>query len=346
MNDVLAEPRWLRHCADPRIFAAACAWLFVLTILGTVVQGEIGLFQAQERYFSSWLLWLGPVPLPGGRLTLSVTGMNLLSVLFTRRGTRNLGLALLHAGMLLLLGGALVGGALRQEGSMALFEGETSDEMRSWHHHELALLVAGEREDRLITVGEGLLVAGATITHPELPMPLVVERYLANARLRPDGTMEALSLELEAERNQPGVSLRLPDGRLLATCEGSGPLEIRPGLRAGIRRIGTRLPVGIELVKFQRENHPGTGMARRFSSEVMVHEDGGSRRVVISMNRPLRIGSWTLYQQSYSETAEGTQSVLAVVHDRFQLSPYIASAVMLIGLLLHLLLRLRRREAA
>jgi cytochrome c biogenesis protein ResB len=103
------------------------------------------------------------------------------------------------------------------------------------------------------------------------------------------------------------------------------------------------MPFAIELIKFTREDHPGTGMARRFSSEVMVHEAGSSRRVVISMNRPLRIGPWTLYQQSYSQSADGTVvSVLAVVRDRWQLSPYISSAVMLLGLLLHLVLRIRR----
>ena len=64
------------------------------------------------------------------------------------------------------------------------------------------------------------------------------------------------------------------------------------------------------------------------------------------MNRPLRVGAWTLYQQSYRETSQGVQSVFAVVHDRLQLSPYIASSIMLLGLLLHLGLRLRQREAA
>lgn len=341
------EPRWLRIAADPRIFAGACAWLFVLVVLGTLAQRDMGLYQAQETYFTSWFLWLGKFPLlPGGRLALSVTGLNLLAVLFTRRGTRSPGLALLHGGMLLMLGGALVGGALRQEGSLGLMHGETGDEMRSWHHHELAVLVPGERTDQLVSFGQGLLAPGTVLTHPDLPMALTVVQHLANARMKPDGSLEALPPERESERSLPGVVLRLPDGRTVSACEGGEAPELAPGVRAGIRRIGTRMPFAIELVKFERENHPGTAMARRFSSEVLVHEDGGSRRVVISMNRPLRIGAWTLYQQSYSETPEGTMSVLAVVRDRFQLSPYISSAIMLVGLLIHLAQRLRRREAA
>lgn len=346
MTPSLDEPRWLRLCADPRIFAAACAWLFVLTVLGTVVQADIGLWQAQERYFSAWFLWLGPVPVPGGRLTLAITGLCLLAVLFTRRGTRNPGLALLHAGMLLLLGGALVGEALRREGVMALFAGGRDQEMEAWHAYELAVLVAGEREDRRITVGQDRLVAGATLSHPELPLPLVVVEGFANASRRPDGTLVAMRPELEAERNQPGVVLRLPDGRQVGLSLDDPRIELAPGLHAELRHVRSRLPVGIELVHFQRENHPGTGMARAFSSEVLVHDASGSRRVVISMNRPLRVGAWTLYQQSYRETSQGVQSVFAVVHDRLQLSPYIASSIMLLGLLLHLGLRLRQREAA
>jgi hypothetical protein len=65
--------------------------------------------------------------------------------------------------------------------------------------------------------------------------------------------------------------------------------------------------------------------------------------VVISMNQPLRIGAWTLYQSSYQETPQGEVSILAVVHDRFVLSPYISSAIMALGLLVHILWRLRRR---
>jgi hypothetical protein len=340
------EPRWLRIVADPRIFAAACAWLFVLTILGTLAQRDIGLYLAQERYFSSWFVWLAQIPLPGGRLTLSVTGLNLLAILFTRRSTTSPGLFVLHAGTLMLLAGCMIGGALRQEGSLALAEGESGDEMRSWRHHELAIIIDGTVNDRLLTVGEDRLRQGQTITHPDLPVALTVVDHLVNCRPT-SGGIEPLLPEKEIEQNAPGVVLRLPDSSQVSVCENGPAVQLAPGIRAGIRRMGTVMPFSIELLKFQRENYPGTGMARRFSSEVNVHEAGASRRVVISMNRPLRIGPWTLYQQSYSQTSDGTMtSVLAVVRDRFQFSPYLASSIMLIGLILHIVLRMRRPGTA
>ena len=341
------EPRWLRIVADPRLFAGACAWLIVLTVIGTVVQRDIGLFLAVERYFTAWFMWLGPVPLPGGRLTLSVTGLNLLAVLFTRRSSHSPGLFILHAGTLLLLGGCMVGSAMRQEGSLALSQGESGDAMRSWTQHELAILVSGTATDQLVTIGDGRLRPGETISHAALPMALTVVNHLVNSRPRVGGGIEPLLPEKEAEQNAPGLVLRLADGQQVALSKNGGAAELAPGVRAGLRNRETRMPFSIELLKFEREDHPGTAMARRFSSEVMVHEAGSSRRVVISMNRPLRIGAWTLYQQSYSQAADGTfTSVLAVVHDRWQLSPYISSAVMLLGLLLHLVLRMRRAGLA
>jgi hypothetical protein len=341
------EPRWLRIVADPRLFAAACAWLFVLTVLGTVVQRDIGLFLAVERYFTSWFVWFGPCPLPGGRLTLSVTGLNLLAVLFTRRSSHSPGLFILHAGTLLLLAGCMVGSAARQEGSLALAEGETGDAMRAWNLYELAILVSGTGHDQLVTVGEGRLRPGEALSHPALPTTLTVVEHFANSRPRDGGGIEVQPTEKEAERNAPGLILRLPDGSQVSVGMNGGAVTLVPNVLAILRHHETQMPFSIELLKFEREEYPGTAMASRFSSEVMVHEAEGSRRVVISMNRPLRIGPWTLYQQSYSQSASGQySSVLAVVRDRWQFSPYLASSIMLLGLLLHLVLRIRRVRSA
>ena len=53
-------------------------WLMVLVVVGTIAQRYIGLFQAQQQYFSSFILWLGPVPLPGGYTTLGIIFINLV----------------------------------------------------------------------------------------------------------------------------------------------------------------------------------------------------------------------------------------------------------------------------
>ena len=68
-------------------------------------------------------------------------------------------------------------------------------------------------------------------------------------------------------------------------------------------------------------------------------EDGVSRRVMISMNQPLRNREYTFYQASFVD-AEREASVLAVVRNAGRNYPYISSVVMCIGLLIHIFLRL------
>ncbi|PIE19255.1 MAG: hypothetical protein CSA66_02690, partial [Proteobacteria bacterium] len=75
--------RVLRALSHASIFFYAGIWLIVLVVVGTVAQAEIGLYLAQQKYFGNWLLWLGPIPLPGGQLTMAVVVVNLtLSLIY------------------------------------------------------------------------------------------------------------------------------------------------------------------------------------------------------------------------------------------------------------------------
>ena len=63
---------------NPKIFSVTIVWLMILVILGTLAQRDMGLFAAQQRYFSSYIIWLfGFVPAPGGRFTMMVILINL-----------------------------------------------------------------------------------------------------------------------------------------------------------------------------------------------------------------------------------------------------------------------------
>jgi hypothetical protein len=50
--------------SDTRVFFFTLLWLMFLLIMGTISQRYIGLYQAQEKYFSSLILWLWFIPLP------------------------------------------------------------------------------------------------------------------------------------------------------------------------------------------------------------------------------------------------------------------------------------------
>jgi hypothetical protein len=83
--------------------------------------------------------------------------------------------------------------------------------------------------------------------------------------------------------------------------------------------------------------HTGTGIAKSYSSEVNLIENGIPRRVLIEMNEPLRHKGYTFFQSSFIEGPEGEATVLAAVKNYGRSFPYISSIIMSIGLLLHLL---------
>ena len=60
-----------------KVFVATMTWLMVLVVCGTIAQKDIGLYAAQQKYFSSWITSLWVVPVPGGRLTMIVLFINL-----------------------------------------------------------------------------------------------------------------------------------------------------------------------------------------------------------------------------------------------------------------------------
>ena len=86
--------------------------------------------------------------------------------------------------------------------------------------------------------------------------------------------------------------------------------------------------------------HPGTGIAKSYSSDINLIEDGISKRMLIKMNEPLRHRGYTFYQASFIESADGETTVLAAVKNYGRLFPYISSIIMCIGLLIHLTMKL------
>ena len=83
--------------------------------------------------------------------------------------------------------------------------------------------------------------------------------------------------------------------------------------------------------------HPGTNVAKSFSSDIMLNENEISRKVLIKMNEPLRHYDYTFYQASFIEGDGKDSSVLATVKNHGRLFPYISTIIMCIGLLFHML---------
>ena len=98
------------NLASPKIFFYALFWLMFLLTWGTIAQKDMGLYQSQLKFFSSWWLWIGPIPTPGGRLTMTVITMNLFFKLFFKSPFRkkSIGVIITHIGSMALLAGGVL----------------------------------------------------------------------------------------------------------------------------------------------------------------------------------------------------------------------------------------------
>jgi cytochrome c biogenesis protein ResB len=106
------------------------------------------------------------------------------------------------------------------------------------------------------------------------------------------------------------------------------------------------LPFTVRLIKFRKELYPGSQIARSYKSLVEIESDGQRHQALISMNKPLRFRRLTLFQASYSEAGVGRESsTFAVSQNSGRLLPYIASALSFLGLAIHFLVKMKKRES-
>jgi hypothetical protein len=326
----------------------------------------MGLYYAQQKYFSNWLAWFGPVPVPSGRLTMLIMFLNMTSLLFrhTLWQMKKVGIIIVHLGALLLLIGGGITAWFSFEGNMVLDEGSKSNFIVNSQQSELAFINTSQPNyDDIISLPERILTNG-TILHPNgIPFSIEIIQFYSNAiperRKEPKsnfyhGLAKNFLLmprenEKEVEMNRSGILFKISDtnsdadGIYSLFLGQSIPQTLKvkdESFTLVLRRERIYLPFSIELLDFKRVLHPGTTIPKSFSSEVNLIENNIPRRVMIKMNEPLRHASYTFFQASFSQSASGETSVLAVVKNYGRLFPYISSLIMSFGLLIHLLLQL------
>ncbi len=318
---------------------------------------------------------IGPIsiPLPGASVVLALLALNLVvgGVVRLRKGVATLGVLVTHLGILLLLGGSLVEFLVSEKGQLTLYEPRGADpvasagasEFRS--HHAWEIVVRERLDGRKAT--EYVLDAArledldpddeVTFTHARLPFAVEVTGWLRNAVpvLAPgDGDavegwrLEGRALGKEAELHRPGatVTLRAAAGAaplrgLLWSAQALPWVVAVEGRRfeVDLRRKRWPLPFRLVLRRFVHDEHPGTTMAREFSSYVTKLEDGVARDVHVTMNEPFRHRGYTFYQSSWGPQDAGPgeplYSTFSVVRNPSDRIPLIACLVIAAGLLLH-----------
>ena len=370
---------WSRHIlhvlASLKVTVIGLLLLLTLTVWGTLYQADHGLYQAQERFYQSWtfLIW-NRIPFPGAQSVMALLLLNLTASLLHMALERRLrlGFVATHAGLALMLAAGGITFYLGRSAHLTLEEGEGSNVGISNQDWELALMPAANGARRVVqAIDARALRPGRRIQLPGGELTLHVEQFLRNCIAEP-------SPEIAAPQNGSGNTRLLPRrtssdpgddrpgllvaierggqrvGRVLLWGGDSAPTPL-PGAATptvmGLRRLRLPLPATIELVDFVRDLHPGTGIARSYSSQVLVRTGADAeRKVLISMNKPLRLGGFTFYQSSFANTPSGREvSTLAVVENHGRALPYVATGMTGVGMLLHfgglLLARVRRRPA-
>jgi hypothetical protein len=385
--------------ASLRLTVLLLALSMVLILAGTLAQVNEGVWSVVDRYFRSPFVLIpfqlfipekiaripGVLPFPGG-LTLGVLlFFNLTAAHFTRfkMSWKRSGIILSHAGVMLLLVGEFVTGAMADEGNMTIDEGASSNYVEDTRTTELVVVErAAGGDDLVIAVPQGHLEraarAGAPISHALLPFGITVDEWMPNSRIL--GPMRASDAQRKKADSGAGAQVAAVPAPIATGVNGAevdSPSAYVTFSSAGTK-VGTYLvslyfdrpqpvmvngkqydvelrfkrtykPYTLHLIDFRHDKFVGTDKPRNFSSLVRLMDPARhtDREVLIYMNTPLRYAGDTLYQSAFKQGDTGT--ILQVVTNPGWLIPYISCALVTLGLLVHFGIRLsgsiRRRTA-
>lgn len=346
------------------IFCYLLLWLIIIITLDTIAQKDLGIYAAQQKYFSAKIIWIGKlVPLPGGNLTIIILFICLLiKLIITRVNLNIIGTTIVHIGSLLLLMGSFITGYFSKEGSMVIYEGNNSNYFSDVNKMELAITKVSNQNNatKEIVFNENYLVSNTILTDLSLPLTLHVNKYYKRCILieysKPlhEGKADGMArfFTIQATLNEAVNNDETNAGLLFTTSNNTStkihlitehmvkPYKIEhDGIQylVCLRHAQTSLPFYIYLTKFTKQTYPGTNNPKKYESSVII-KDGTLRwESNIAMNKPLRYKGYTFYQASFVEGKDNQASIFAVVKNVGRLLPYISSIIIYIGILIHII---------
>lgn len=280
---------------------------------------------------------------------------------------RRAGLALLHAGTILLLLSELITATAAIEGQMTIEEGRSSNFVVENRSSEIVVIDRSSSEwDEVVSVPRGLLRPGRRVSHPDLPFDIQTDTYLRNAILvnaKEDAQWRAevgkgqfvravsIAESAGADSNQtldhPAIHVTVfekgkdePLKHLMVSvwmAERGSPIPQKVTVGDKTYDVLFRFrrhykPYSIHLIEFRHDKYIGTEIPKNFSSEVRLvdPERNVDRKVKIWMNNPLRYAGETFYQAAYRDDRT---TVLQVVRNAGWMVPYVSSMIVALGLL-------------
>jgi hypothetical protein len=357
------------------------AALMVLVVACTLAQVRLGTLGAVSLYMRSWFFWMPvggfSIPIfPGGATVGLVLMVNLVAAQLKRLelSWSKAGLWIVHLGLILLFVGEFVTSAFQVDARLAFEQGQTKNYLDVPRETELALVDETDPAfDDVHGVRESALARGGTVAIPGTSLSVRVlawqrNAFLAQSRpgLPPSGATQGVGLGLGWSPLPPSTSDDTPDlsvamvevrdgGKFLGTWLTSNAIEQPQTFASGGRSYSLALrdrriylPYNLTLEQFRHDVYPGTDIPKNFSSLVRLQNPARAedRDVLIYMNQPLRYDGKAFYQASFGKG--DTLSILQVVENPGWLIPYVSTVLVVIGLLIHFAISLRRglRRAA
>jgi hypothetical protein len=329
--------------------------------------------------------WNLPVLMPGGMLLMGVLCVNMVfgGIIRIRKTGRTFGVIVTHGSIIFMLVAGLVSHMYKKDGAVALAEGQVADEFHSFHDSVIEIekmepVPADGKRTALVIPGNHFkdLREGRarTFGREDLPFDLVVMNYEVNAvpknaagtttrRDVADGYfLQPAKEELEHERNGDAAYVKIvpKDGseeqKGIIWRFAAAPLPVKVGndvYGISLMRRTWKLPFALRLDDFQRELHPGTEKARKFTSQVTKLVNGKEEKKIITMNEPLREDGYALFQNAFDVSERsGTMvesSTFQVVQnpsDHWPLYAMLATMGGMLGHMIYQLVRFLRKNPA
>ena len=360
--------QYIKFIGSPKIFAFTVMWMMVLVFVGTLVQRDIGLYAAQQQYFSSWIKWLWYIPFPSGKMVMLIIFINLSCYFFRPHifNKNKIGITITHIGVILMLLGGGITSFFSNEGSVVIDEGKTVNYYENYYDKEFIIIDTSNADfDQFLVFDDPLLRIDNILSHNFISFDIEILDYFINCKpasriysadenykgMARNFFLQELPVEKEYEKNISGLIYKVinsdaEDGIYINYVGQSITQTIVDDNKEYmliLRRHRTYLPFELELIDFEKTMHPGTNIAKSYSSLVNLIENGIPRKVLIEMNQPLRYKGHTFYQASFIEQGEVQTTVLATVKNHGRLFPYISTIIMCIGILYHMLFMLYKR---
>lgn len=359
----------VRFFGSIKLTVALLFLLFFLILLATFAQVDLGIFEANKKYFTSWFVWFHsttisiPIFLGGFSIGLLLV-INLITSHVTNfRFKKNYsGIFLIHFGLILIIVGSALTSWFGHEMQIAVEENNSKNYVDFPTDFEFVLIDTSNSEKDIILsesvkkIATTQFMEGLTITlNHYFPNAYVNQRGIINKKYNEFGHDFKLiplpkTYKMD-EKNIPGLDLSfmyngVDIGRFILW----GGMEIYQELiinnisyLISVRPKRLYLPFTIQLDDFRKENYELSSVVESYESDVTVANQHGEFTTTISMNTPLRFKGFTFFQASFSE--DEVTSVFQVVKNPSWLIPYISSFLIVFGLFVQMLQSMKRSKA-